>query len=109
MYMQNVETLDTNYGAPLCSSKLTTKNKQTNKNLKVALGKCVQMYIGHVFAWGPQFTNAPWTLCQSSFTVYGKLCVNNVSFNSTWLLKKKKKIPFFKIFILLFIFLSFPC
>ncbi len=35
-----------------------------------------------------------------------------ISFNSTWLYKKKKKknlFHFFKIFIFLFIFLSFPC
>ncbi len=34
-----------------------------------------------------------------------------ISFNSTWLHKKKKKkfFHFFKIFIFLFIFLSFPC
>ncbi len=43
--------------------------------------------------------------CQSSSNNW-KL----ISFNSTWLLKKKKYIfHFFKIFIFLFIFLSFPC
>ncbi len=32
-----------------------------------------------------------------------------ISFNSTWLLKKKKNVHFFKIFIFLFLFPSFPC
>ncbi len=43
--------------------------------------------------------------CQSSSNNW-KL----ISFNSTWLLEKKKNIfHFFKIFIFLFLFLSFPC
>ncbi len=39
MYMKNVETLDSTMGHHCAAASITTK-----KNLKVDLGKCVQMY-----------------------------------------------------------------
>ncbi len=39
MYMKNVETLDSTMGHHCAAASITTK-----RNLKVNLGKCVQMY-----------------------------------------------------------------
>ncbi len=56
MYMKNVETLDTTTGHHCAAASITTKKR----NLKVDLGKCVQMYKGPIpiFAWCPQFTKS---------------------------------------------------
>ncbi len=45
MYMKNVETLDTTMGHHCAAASTTTKKR----NLKVDVGKCVQMYMAHSY------------------------------------------------------------
>ncbi len=74
-YMKNVETLDTTMGHHCAAASITTKKR----NLKVDLGKCVQMYRAPKSA--PASTH-PWTLLWKPWLYKASLA--NLIYNLNW-------------------------
>ncbi len=68
MYMKNVETFDTTMGHHCASASITTK-----RNLKIDLGKCVQMYRA-------PFLNLPLPL-----TIFGRMSLHSLTHSLTLL------------------------